>query len=149
MAPSKKRVGRAILAMNVLGDEWVLDLAKHPPEPGRWPSMALEAFQNFSAWLWARIVLTHTENAWGGINTDERERETFRRTFPAFELFQAWWNRELHLGGIEARAEAMRLELREAEVARKFEETTGLKVEHPEGIHYATGEARKWIEGEK
>ena len=112
------RVGRAVLAMNVLGDTWVAELAKHPPDP--WPKWdALAAYESFSSWLWVRIVNSPVENQYGERRADGQQLETFRRTLPPFEVFQAWHNREEHQGGLKQRAAALRLR-------ETFEEGTGL-----------------------
>ena len=98
-------VGRDVLAMNVLGDEWIAELAKHPPDP--WPKGPLAAYQSFSSWLWIRIVNAPVESAYGAMRADGQQLETFRRTLPAFAIFQAWHNREEHNGGLKLRAAAL------------------------------------------
>ncbi len=99
--------GRAVLAMNVLGDDWVSELAKHPPE--NWFTGALDAYLSFESWLWIRIVNAPIEDAYGRQRADGYQLEAFRRTLPPFEVFQAWYNREEHQGGLKLRVAGLTL----------------------------------------
>ncbi len=108
--------------MNVLGDEWVEELARHQPDT--WPSGPLSAYQSFSTWLWVRIVNAPVEDGYGKLRADGQQLETFRRTLPLFEVFQAWHNREEHQGGLRARVFRRREEqiLEDPEKKREWEE---------------------------
>jgi hypothetical protein len=103
--PGKPRgPGRAVLAMNVLGDEWVEELARTaPPDP--WFRSARKAYNAFAAFLWVGTVDVR-EDAYGGMRPEQQSLEVYRRTLPAFEIFQAWYNREEHKGGLRQRVQA-------------------------------------------
>lgn len=109
--PGKRKVGRDLLAINVLGDEWVAELAKHPPP--QYPENAADAFRQFGLSLWTRTVDAPIQDSYGGQRADDWQREIYRKMLPRFEVFQLWFERQERAGGLRARVEAQRLQEQE------------------------------------
>lgn len=136
------------IAMLRLGEEWWGALKAHPPE--KWFPSDFEAYKAFAMDLYERTVTERSE-VYERFGPGEAQREVYRKTLPPFEVFQPWYAYQVArvdsewVAGIRASARAQETE----DLKKTYESDTGLAVENPEGLHYSTGEAKKWIEGAK
>ena len=131
-----------------LGEEWWASLKANPP--AKWFLSDFEAFNAFALDLYERTI-TERGEVYERFGPGEAEREVYRKTLPPFEVFQPWYAYQIAkvdagwVAGVRGKAKTQEAE----NLRHEFEDATGLSVENPEGLRFATGEARKWIEGEK
>ncbi len=84
-----------VMAMNVLGDEWLAYLDAHPPDsPFR---TAWDAYKRgFFPWLWMECNEAPRIDGYGRTVPEGHELELFRRSLPRWAVYQSWyyWKRE-------------------------------------------------------
>ncbi len=130
-----------------LGEDWWASLKTQPPET--WFPSDFGAYKAFAMDLYERTVTERSE-VYERFGPGEAQREVYRKALPPFEVFQPWYAYQVvkvdaeWVAGIRANAQARTAD----ELRRDIEDSTGLKVENAEGLHYLTGEARKYVEGQ-
>ncbi len=84
-----------VMAMNVLGDEWLEYLDVHPPD--QLYRSAWDAYKRgFFPWLWMECNEDPRIDGYGRAVPEGRELELFRKSLQRFATLQAWyyWKRK-------------------------------------------------------